>query len=274
MTTFTARFRWLVSLASVTLLALPGCSAEADPAPVGADEANSAASSGPAAPAPLPAAQHGGKDMSEQSIHLIRRPDSRVPVGARVVIGGPAIKVTAWSRERIWIQESGDSGLCEIGDEAVAYRAITVVSATSTPALATGQRVEIEGTVIADASGRRSIGDALVKLIGEPGEPYEAHCERDAVALASPALDDVLVLTAGTTENHPAPAADGTWSLTPCFHGEGSAVAVGASMASYESWRSGWHWLRGVRPRTSAGPRIEPRDADDFFGFRRNDACL
>ena len=273
MTTFKAHCTWFATLAAGALLSLSGCASRTEPDPTASEEATADRSTGPEAARPI-AAPSGSGERSEQSIHLIRQPNSRVAIGSRVVLGGPAIKVTAWSRGRIWIQESEDSGLCEIGDEGVAYRAITVVPSSTTPVLATGQRVEVEGVVIADASGRRSIGDAVVKSIGEPGVPYEPHCERDGVALASDALDDVLVLTAGSTLDHEPPQSDGSWSLTPCFNGTGGNMTVGASMTTTDDWRSGWYWLRGVRTRTDAGPRIEPRDADDFFGFRLNDACL
>jgi hypothetical protein len=244
----------------VALIVLGGCS--------GAVENGTAA---PAAGQVGDSARHTA-GVVDESIFTVRRPGSAVVAGTRVHVRGPGVRVTAVSARTVFIQEAGDSGACEVGDAVVAYRAIEVSSADALPPLVRGQRVEVSG-VVADMDGHRSLIHAAVTPLDGPVVPYEAHCERDGRELSSPALDSVLVITAGTTENGSPPGDDGGWSLATCF-APTDAIGVGAEMVSYDSWEPTWHWVTGIMTGTAAGARLEPRDIHDIRAYGFDDACL
>ena len=265
---------FLLQGALVLLPALAGCTQQTSAGSNAAtDDAASIARVGPGVAPPAPGPQPTSADPSEQqSIYRIRQPGSRVAVGSHVVIGGPAVQVTATSRDTLWIQEAGDSGTCDTGNDVVAYRAIVVTSKSPLPALERGQLVEVEG-ILEETNGRRTIKDAVIRPSGTVAKPYAPHCERDGDSLASDALDGVLVLTAGTTNGQPPPMSDGTWSLSPCF-GMQPQVAIGGAMVTYSEWSASWHWVRGVITRSGSVPRIEPRDLEDILWRSSNDTCL
>jgi len=262
---------WMLA-ALVTAPLMGGCMARTSPdtsAP--SEEVVAQVGKGPTVTLPPPATAPSPV-AEEQSIFRIRQPKSRVAAGTRVVIGGPAVQVTASGDHTLWIQEAGDSGRCETGNDVVAYRAIVVTTEGPVPTLARGQLVEVEG-VVAESYGHRTIASAVIRPSTVMGVPYAAHCDRDGSSLSSDALDGVLVLTAGTTSGQESPAQDGTWSLAPCF-GEIPSIVIGASLVPHASWSESWHWVRGVVTRRASVVRIEPRDGEDILSHRANDACL
>ncbi len=257
------------------LVFLAGCAVETAPEPTAPTAGRAAEAPTPLAPPHSVAADLRGPEAfgQEASVYEVRRPTSRIVPGARVTLWGAGLQVTAASHDTVWVQEAGDSGACEIGDGAVAFRAIAVrLRAPSGARPAPGQRVVVRGSV-AELEGRRVIAEASLELVGAPVRPYAPHCERNARALDTDALDGVLVRTAGTTEGEGAPIEDGSWSLSTCFPA-GTAVTVGSKMTAYTTWSSTWHWVTGVASRSFDGVRIDPRDAEDIQGHHGNDACL
>ena len=258
------------------LVLVTGCAVETAPAQSAPEtgQAETPATRGPERSAPAPLA--GREPLAQDAtVYDVKRPASGIARGARVTLWGAGLQVTAASHDTVWVQEAGDSGACEMGPEAVAYRAIAVFlrgPGASEARPARGQRVVVRGAV-GEIEGRRAIIDASLELIGAPTRPYAPHCERNARALASDALEGVLVRTAGTTEGEEAPTEDGPWSLSTCFP-TGTAITVGAKMAPYTTWSSTWHWVTGVVSRTADSVRIDPRDAEDIQGHHGNDACL
>jgi hypothetical protein len=209
----------------------------------------------------------------DESIFRLRHPGNRIAAGTRVVLSGSTIQVTATSGSQVWIQEAGGDSRCDMGDDAVAYRAIVVTPSGHVPQLARGQRVQVEG-VVSDAGGHRTLEAATVVPVGVPGEPYVPHCQRDASKLDSDALDGVLVVTAGTTESLEPPTSGGAWSLAICFGTSPAFLVIGAEMTRNDAWRPSWYWVTGVLIREASGPRLEPRDAEDIVVRRSDDACL
>jgi hypothetical protein len=219
------------------------------------------------------AAEEGsvGPRARSETIFAIRRPGSEVPAGARVLLDGPALRVSAQREGVVWVQEAGDSGGCEIGDALVAYRAIRVTPRSPLAPVERGRALRVEGTV-AVVDGRRVIVDAEIALVAAPIAPYPPHCERDALALAAPSLDDVLVRSAGHADAPP--AADGSWWLTTCFAPEDAPLAVSLGAVSPAPWEPGPRWVTGLMERRGPIAVLVPRDAEDLAEVSGDDICL